>query len=263
VRLLIPFAAIIVFAVLQSGGYRIAGSKPFSVSGFVEGYGGLLRLLLGLPEAAPDWLALLIGAVALAAGAMALKADRTRVGLYLIFMIGLPLAIFVARLPNVHFPRYYLAAGIVFLLLLADLFAAAWRSGGALRILALVLFAAIVIGNGFEVARLLKDGRDQSGAMMRLIGAAGPALVTSDQDVRNQPVVEFLAQRLNLPVTYVPSAEICAQQPTWLISSADPEEMPEALGTSNVGCSKVFIKQATFPQWGLSGLPWTVYRAKQ
>jgi hypothetical protein len=120
----------------------------------------------------------------------------------------------------------------------------------------------------------LKDGRDQSAAVMQMIGqsASGPGggvpsqrqpvLVTSDQDLRNRPVVEYLARRLNLPLTYVPTAEICAKQPVWMLSSSADAEMPEALDTSVVGCKKVFIKQAAFPHWGLSGLPWIVYRAE-
>ena len=55
IRLLIPVAAIIAFSVIHAGGYRIAGSVPFTVAGFVVGYGGTLHLLLGLPDAVPNW----------------------------------------------------------------------------------------------------------------------------------------------------------------------------------------------------------------
>src|SRR5207244_13035767 len=41
--------------VFHAGGYVIAGTDPFSFDGFVTGYGGLLRLLVGLPDAVPDW----------------------------------------------------------------------------------------------------------------------------------------------------------------------------------------------------------------
>jgi len=267
VRLLIPFAAIIAFAVLHADGYRIAGTLPFTAQGFVEGYGGLLHLLLGLPEETPAWLALTIAmAATAAASALVFKADRTRLALYLIFVVGLPLLMFVARLPNMQFPRYYLASGIVFMLALCDLFAWAWQRGAAWRATALVLLLAILVGNAFADARLLKDGRDQSAAVMQMIGqsasGAGPVLVTSDQDLRNRPVVEYLARRLNLPLTYVPTAEICAKQPVWMLSSSVDAEMPDALDTSVVGCKKMFIKQAAFPHWGLSGLPWIVYRAE-
>jgi hypothetical protein len=263
VRLLIPVAAIIAFAVLHAEGYRIAGSVPFTVAGFVAGYGGILHLLLGLPDGVPDWVALLIGAAATLLGwQLARRRAPNLAALYVVFLVVLPLAMFVARLPNIHFPRYYLASAIVFLLVLSDLFAAAWARGGVARLLGVALLLAIAAGNLFDTARLLRDGRDQSAAVMQMVGGAGPVLVTSDQDIRNRPIVEFFAARFDLALTYVPTKEICAKQPLWLLSSSVDAEMPETLDTSVVGCPKVFKKEASFPQWGLSGLPWTVYRAE-
>jgi hypothetical protein len=262
VRLLIPVAGIMVFSALHAGGYRIAGTIPFTVAGFVSGYGGVLHLLLGLPDAVPNWVALLIGAAVCALGwHLARRRDPNLAALALIFLVVLPLAMFVARLPNPHFPRYYLASAVVFLLVLSDLFAASWRRGGAVRVLGTLLLAAIVAGNLADVSRLLRDGRDQSAAVMQMIGGAGPVLVTSDQDVRNRPIVEFFATRFDLPITYVPTKEICTRQPEWLLSSSFDADMPESIETSAVGCRKIYQKQAAFPQWGLSGLPWTVYRA--
>jgi hypothetical protein len=123
------------------------------------------------------------------------------------------------------------------------------------------LLAAIAIGNGSDAWLLLRDGRDQTAAAMQMVGGSGPVLVATDQDIRNRPIVEYFAKRLNLPITYVPITEICARNPQWLLSSSVDAEMPEKLDTSPVGCNKIFEKQAAFPQWGLSGLPWTVYRA--
>jgi hypothetical protein len=262
VRLLIPVAAVIAFGVIHAEGYRIAGSVLFTVAGFVSGYGGILHLLLGLPDGAPDWLALLIGAGFCAASWLAARRGTPdRAALYLVFLVVLPLAMFIVRLPNIHFPRYYLASAVVFLLLLSDLFAAAWNRGGAARLLGLMLLAGIVVGNLVDVSRLLRDGRDQSAAVMQMIGGGGPVLVTSDQDVRNRPIVEFFATRFDLPITYVPTEEICAKHPEWLLSTSFDADMPEGFDTSVVGCQRVYHKQAAFPQWGLSGLPWTVYRA--
>ncbi|WP_395020626.1 hypothetical protein [Dongia sp.] len=263
VRLLIPVAALITYAVLHAEGYRIAGTDPFTAAGFVAGYGGMLHLLLGLPDAAPDWVALLIGAGVCALGLLlARRRSPNFAALTFIFLVVLPLAMFIARLPNIHFPRYYLASAVVFLLVLADLFAAAWARGAVLRLLGAALLLAIAIGNLADVSRLLRDGRDQSATVMKMIAGAGPVLVTSDQDVRNRPIVEFFAARFDLPLTYVPTQEICAKQPEWLLSSSLDAEMPETLDTSIVGCPKIYRKEASFPQWGLSGLPWTVYRAE-
>jgi hypothetical protein len=169
----------------------------------------------------------------------------------------------LVRLPNVHFPRYYLAPGTVFLLLLTDLFGQAWRRGGAVRALAVLIAAAIVLGNGMAIVRLAENGRDQSAAMARMLASEGPALVTSDQDIRDRPVVEYFARRLNLPLTYVRTSDICAHRPPWLISSSLAKEMPDRIDTAGqVKCSIIYKKVATFPQWGLSGLPWVIYHAE-
>jgi hypothetical protein len=48
-----------------------------------------------------------------------------------------------------------------------------------------------------------------------------------------------------------------------MVSSWPEQQIPERLDTAGrTACSIVFKKVATFPQWGLSGLPWTVYRAE-
>jgi hypothetical protein len=262
VRLLVPVVAIVAAAVLTEGGYRIMGTVPFSAAGFAAGYGGLLRLLLGLPDAVPDGIGLLALPVAIGLwAAMGGARDRRRFSLALIFLIGLPLAMFVARLPNVHFPRYYLASGSLFLLVLAELFGAAWRRSGAARAVALVALLAIGIGSACDDARLLADGRDQTAAVMQMIAADGPARVTGDQDVRHGPVVGYFARRLRLPITYVDSTAICTQDPQWLVSNAPRDEMPDVLDTASVtGCHRIFKRVAYFPQWGLSGLAWNLYR---
>ena len=119
VRLLLPVGAIMTIAIMHVGGYVVAARIPFSVGSFVEGYGGLLNLLLGLPDTVPIWTGPGIAAIALAMMASLARGDRDhRLSLYVFHIVGLPLAMFVAELPNALYPRYYLASGIVFLLLL-------------------------------------------------------------------------------------------------------------------------------------------------
>src|SRR5262249_24140280 len=152
-----------------------------------------------------------------------------RFSLALIFLIGLPLAMFVARLPNIHFPRYFLASGSVFLLLLAEIFGAVWRRGGIFRALALAVLVAICNGGAIDDAQLLTNGRDQTATVMQMMAIDDPALVTGDQDVRHGPIVDYFARRLQLPITYVDENEICTKDPQWLISNAPQDEMPDAL----------------------------------
>jgi hypothetical protein len=260
-RLLIPILAVIAFAVIHAGGYRINGTTPFSINGFVRGYGGLLKLLLGLPDAMPDLFVLAAPVVALLLAAFRFpRADHRRLSLYVMFLLALPAAMLFARLPNIQIPRYYLPSGAVFVMLLAELFASAWRAGPAWRAAGFCMVAAIAAGNAVELSRLLENGRDQSAAMIREIAAEGPALVGSDQDIRNRPVIAYFAKRFRLPLRYVLHAELCRAKPRWIVSSGGPDSMPGAIAVDEAGCHLVFRKQAYYPQWGLSGLSWTVFR---
>jgi hypothetical protein len=259
-RLLIPILAVVAFAVIHSGGYRINGTTPFTVNGFVDGYGDLLKLLLGLPEAVPSLFVLAVPPVALLLAAFRFPKQDRRFSLYVAFVLILPLAMLFARLPNIEIPRYYLAPGTAFILLLADLFASAWRAGTAWRAAALCLFAAVILGNAVELSRFIEDGRDQSAAVVREIASAGPTTVASDQDVRNQPIIEYFARRFHLPVTYIGQAERCREKPQWIVSSGGSDFRAGMIAVEEAGCRLVYRKQAYYPQWGLSGLSWTLYR---
>jgi hypothetical protein len=188
------------------------------------------------------------------------RADHRRLSLYVMFLLALPAAMLFARLPNIQIPRYYLPSGAVFVMLLAELFASAWRAGPAWRAAGFCMVAAIAAGNAVELSRLLENGRDQSAAMIREIAAEGPALVGSDQDIRNRPVIAYFAKRFRLPLRYVLHAELCRAKPRWIVSSGGPDSMPGAIAVDEAGCHLVFRKQAYYPQWGLSGLSWTVFR---
>jgi hypothetical protein len=184
-----------------------------------------------------------------------------RTSLYLILIFGIPLGMFLARLPNTDIPRYYLLPGAAFLLLLADLFGQLWRSGRVAQGLAGAMLAAVLAGNAVELDKFIAAGRGDVSAMLQVIAAGGPAQVTSNDDVRDQPVIEYFERTMGVPVTFVGIDDVCTTRPGWILTS-DPREVPEATTIGAPNCSLNYRRQHTFQPFGFSGFPWTLYKAE-
>ncbi|MDQ7246736.1 hypothetical protein [Dongia sedimenti] len=252
---LLPIVVLIGGAVFRSGTYLIAAKTPFSPANLLQGYAGLFRALLGIPDAVPDLLVLAVPLVTLIAVGMVLRSTRTSLGI--IALILFPLMVLVVQPPNVQFPRYYLASGVVFLLLLAELFAAAWQRGLAWRVVAGVLAIAIAFGNASEIVKLFRYGRGDPLPAMRQIAAADQAVLLN---VRDQVVVAYLGRRHGIGVTTVEPAELCRKRPAFMLTS--DEGAPERLTFTQPGCTAAFRRESATPFWGLSGSSWTLYRAE-
>ncbi len=102
----LPLAACIVVG-QQMFGIEVGGYTPFSLEAFAEGYGGTIRYLFGLPSWIPDWPP--IGAVFAFVSFSAWMWPSRRASLYVIGIVGLPILMAQAHLPNLEFPRYFLA----------------------------------------------------------------------------------------------------------------------------------------------------------
>ena len=252
---LLPVAVLIGGAIFRSGTYLIAAKTPFSLANFLEGYAGLIRALLGVPHAVPDFAILAVPLVTLIAAGIILRS--TRVSLGVIALVLVPLVVLIARPPNVQFPRYYLPSGIVFCLLLAELFAAAWSRGVSWRVVAIALAVAIGLGNASEIAKLFHYGRGDPLPAMRRIATAHQAVLLN---VRDHVVIAFLGRRYGVEVTTVEPAELCQKRPTFLLTS--DQDAPERITLNQPGCTAAFQRESTTPFWGLSGLAWTLYHAE-
>jgi hypothetical protein len=223
----------------------------------------MLRFLLGGPEAVPEWIVL---AAVLALSALALIALRdrlsSRASLYALAIFGLPAALFCARLPNVAIYRYYLLPSVALLLLLTELFALAWRSGGWQRSIALVLCAAFALGNVVELNLFYAYGRGHYREVTRTIAESDDKRVTGNLDGVVNMMVEFYGERLNLPVEYVEDKAFCGANAGWYVETLErPSARPETISFGGPACPTQFRKVAEYPAWGLSGWTWTLYRA--
>ena len=262
VRLLLVVLILAVVAVYRVGGYKVLNSQSFKPELFVHGYGGMLHFLLGFPEAVPEWIVL---AVVLALSALALIALHTRLSarasLYTLAIFGLPAALFCARLPNVAIYRYYLLPSVALLLLLIELFALAWRSGGWQRAISLVLCAAFAIGNAVELDLFFTYGRGHYREVTRTIAESDSKRVTSNLDGVVSTMVEFYGERLNLPVEYMENTAFCGSSTAWYVETLEqPIAQPETISFGGPACPTPFHKVAEYQAWGLSGWSWTLYR---
>lgn len=262
-------AAIGVVAVLaalawlrRTHGFTGGGLAPFSYADLVDGYATMIARVAGVPMGVPP-AATLIAAAALFGLAIALTRGRSddRVGLWIAFLVGLPVLMIAVRLPNVDMARYHLAGATVFLLMLADLVATAWGRGGAARLLAVVLAAGFVLGNGWSLARFLAEGRGHFTEAVARLGAEGPIVASGDHDLRGSKLLLHHARRLGLEARWIETEDLCRDLPRWFLVE-DSWRWNERMRPIVERCPIAFTRAFRVGHWGLSGADWTVYRVE-
>lgn len=263
VRLLIPVVVIIGVAVhFGRNGYVLGGVSPFDPGRMTNGIAHLFRFLLGLPEATPMALVLAIVLAVIRLAVWLRRPGDRRIWLYLIVIFVMPAAMAIAHLPNTEIPRYYLLPGIAFLLLASDLFGTLWTRGTAARIAATLAFVAIVLGNAFELAQFFEVGRGDVKDMLAIVARHGAGPITSNTELRDQPVIEYFIDKQGMDASFVNFSDVCRTHPRWILSSDLHDELPDDVTIGGPACDLRFRKQAHYDTWGLSGFPWTLYRAE-
>ena len=262
VRLMLVVAVLAVIAVYRVGGYKILSSQPFEAATFLQGYGGMLRYTLGIPDSIPGW-AVLGVVLPLALAALAIFRDRlgARTSFYAFTFFGLPAVLFCSRLPNLIQYRYHLLQSVALLLLMAEIFVFAWRRGGWIRALALTVTAALAVGNAVEIGKLFLYQRGHYQGIVRTIATSGSPTVTGNYDGVVNTVMEFYANRLHLPVDYVSNADFCGSNATWYVeATVTAADLPDAITLGGQECPATFRLQVRSPVRSLSGWSWTLYR---
>ena len=258
--LLFPAMGAMAAGVMNRGTFEIGGTTPFSVSHFLEGFGGLLRFTLGFPESVP--LALVVGTVlALLALAVWLGLlSRTHLVLVLMALVVLPGVMFVARLSNVEYPRYFLVCAVILIVAVADLLGALWRRGGLNRPLALGVLALILAGQISPLQRLMNDGRGGYSRIVALMGEASTAY-DNNHAFKNGTMISFYAERQNRTPHAVSAATFCEKKPEWyVLGGVSAAAAPEALEAGPSECRARFGKSASFGASDLSGWPVILYQ---
>jgi len=263
VRLLIPLVAIIGIAVhFGRSGYVLGGIVPFSPDLMAGGIARLYRFLLGLPDATPTALIIALVLAILCLAVLLRRPNDSRLALYLIVIFGMPAAMAIARLPNTEIPRYYLLPGIVFLLLLSDLLGTLWARNSQTRAAAIVALLAVLVGNALELRTFFELGRGDVTAMLNRIVAEGPGPITSNTETRDRPVITYFLRRMKIDQPYVSYAEVCKTPPRWMLTSDLSQSLPDHASIGSPDCDLRFLKVEHYTSWGLSGFPWTLYKAE-
>jgi hypothetical protein len=256
----LPFALCVALGRFFNG-FIIGGVVPFSVPNFAAGFAGMIRNLFGIPVWIGPWPLIAIACAVVAVAAH--RAHTSRGSLYLIGIVGLPAALFAARLPNLEIERYFLVPGTLMLLLAGDLLGMALAAGGLRRFVAGVLLAAFAVGSALSLSQFFQYGRGSYSPVIAMMGANGPATYGTGADYRLKRVVEIFAERNGVVLTHVTPENWCGRRPAWILMDAlnEPAKVkpthPEEL---HPGCALHYRRILETRHWGLSGADWTLYR---
>ena len=262
----LAIAAAIVFGRLHHRSFSMGGGSniPSGLSDFVEGYGGLIRLLLGLPEQVPAWACLVATISALLAAAYLWRhRDDYRVSLYVLSIVILPAVMLASRLPNLHVGRYFLFSGTMFLLFLADALGRAWQKRGLQRSIAVAALLAILAGNAASLRLFFERGRGHyADAVAQMAAATGSFAYSSDHYFRNSMLVDFFSRKLGVSARYVMDRDWCQTPPDWMVihNIETQRRFAAEVVRGPPECTSRFTLQSAFPAWGLSGWQWVLYR---
>jgi hypothetical protein len=249
----VPVAAILWLYAVDLRKMVIGGGPDYSV-------GSVLLRALSLAVGGPDngWQALLaaIGAIVLFFAGLALL-RRKGSDLWIFYgmlLIGPFIALQLKR-PDVLFVRYFLANIAFALILFSAVFAELFRAGPIARMVALALIGAIVLGNGWHIEKLIRDGRGDYCAMladMELQTPGDTITVGSDHDRRNGLALDYVARSAgNKTVEYFREDSWPAGGPRWfVVHSIDNVDYVPAFVTAH-GIRYHFVKQ--YPSGSLSG----------
>lgn len=236
-------------------GFTVGGFSPFSLSAFAHGYGGLVRALVGVPSWIGDWPAI-VAACGLVCLSACIRHDQ-RASLYVIGVVGLPLLMAIARLPNLEFPRYFIVSGTLLLLWISETLGRGFDAGGARKALATIILVLIAVGSISSLLPFFQYGRGSYSAMVEKMIADGDTTYSSNHQFRTATVVDHFAPPPGHRASFVAQDQVCARRPAWLIVEGDPDRQPQQI---DEGCNLIYGRTESSRYWGLSGVNWALYK---
>ncbi|TPL05581.1 MULTISPECIES: hypothetical protein [unclassified Mesorhizobium] len=254
----LPIAACMLIGRLLFG-FRIGGALPFSLQAFAQGYGGMIRYLFGVPDWIGDWVCIAT-ACGLVCVCAAIWRDR-RASLYVIGIVGLPIVMAAARLPNAEFQRYFLVPATFMLLWAGELLGRGFAAGGKYRVLAAAAMVAILAGTTTLLLPFYEYGRGSYATMVDKMTRDGPADYATNQEFRTVMIVDYFAKRLGRQASFVAEDKICDERPSWLILEGAIDRQPQYVDAVP-DCMSTYERVDASTSWGLSGLGWTLYQRR-
>ncbi|MCP4003236.1 MAG: hypothetical protein GY725_03480 [bacterium] len=191
----VPSATIALLYLLFVRELQIGGGPAVSFPGKIA---GAASISLGMPLDGPlSWLGAALALGLFAAGLVLLRRSGSRRWIfYGLAVVGFPALALALTRPAYLAPRYFLVSSTFFLLLLAELAAAAYRHSRAGRLACAGALGLFLIANALHVEPLLRYGRGQYLEAMRFMSdtSDGPIRIGSDHDLRTGKVVRYYAR---------------------------------------------------------------------
>lgn len=246
-----------------AGDYRMGWLAPFSFETLAQGLAGLSRTTLGLPEALGDGAVVALTA-ALALVLLKLAPSRAR-WFPAIAIFGLPLLHAALGFPTQLYPRFHLIDAVGLLLLASVGLGVLWERRGPSRLLAVAALTLFGLGQAWNLTEFFRNGRGQyTAAIMRIASEGGSYAVPEDSaPFETAKVADVAARRAGVKADFVAEKDLCAEKPQWLVVTALvnlPRDFPSERTAGPPGCEARFMRDRSFPAWGLSGFSWTLYR---
>ena len=260
VLLLLPIAAAIGIGIVRQGEFTVGGQVPFAPERWLAGFGGLLGTMLGLPGVVATWAGPLVAGALVAAGLAARSIDRRWLPLALASLVLWPAALFVGRLPNTEHPRYFLAAGLILLILLAEVVGRLWERRGFPRVASVALVGLVSLGQVPPVLALLCDGRGAPGEAVALMGREGPTTFVAQPGLNIEPIVASFATRQGVAIGPAGRNDGCVNPAEWLITDGKGALIPQLTQAGPASCRTDYRIARLFRSAPWSGQAWAVYR---
>lgn len=253
-----PVCAAVAAGLLNTHMLKFGDQHAFEMSAWTGGIAGVISATFGIPAFVSP-VVIIVLALAAALCAMPLvRRDQRYLALSLI--VGLPVAEAMARLPNLHIPRFHLAIAAALLLVFAQTLAALWRRAGMARIAAGAAIVVFLAGNICNIVPFLMLGRGDYAPAVRMMGSATYATNELSGVTR---VARFYGEREGVRLVHTPMKTCGDPRPDWFILVEDLGGVATPAPTYDVGpvqCREAYAMRASFSYSGLSGFRWTLYR---
>jgi hypothetical protein len=249
--------------------YAVDLRQVFNAGGPIDPLAEVIARTFSLAGGGPDGAGQTIGALVvilafLASLVILWRADRSWCLLAILAIVVTPALLLVATGRKEVYPRYFVIPIALVNLTFAFALATLWKtSSRPARLAGALAFAALLIGNGIHVIRLMEFGRGGNLRMVRFLDeqTSGKEIrIGSDFDFRNRMVLLFYSQFLADPrrLHYYAQNQWPSRGPEWLlVHNLDRRFQPTPELTDPVG--RRFRLVQFYPYAGLSGWCWAVY----
>jgi len=234
-------------------GYRIGSYQAFSLEALHSGLETMIAASFGLGFL-PGALLLAIAAIALPLVAWRLPVIRDRALFLALLLYALPGAALLLQLGNSGIPRYYLIVALGLLLLMGEVLAAGWTSGGARRVATVAAIALIAVGSAVQDSRIIANRRANPGGAITAMAARMPhgseVMISSSRD---SAVLAAAAASASYSLHIIP--EGCPPTRFLFGEQDDAAAFPD----HPIRCGHAYRKIMSARADGLSGVNWQLY----